>query len=260
MTRALRQHLAGRGVGRTGDFRWRGGEITRLEGFTDAVLAFAVTLLVVSLEVPKTFDELAVTMRGFVAFAICFTLLFMIWYEQYVFFRRYGLQNDYVVFLNAALIFVVLFYVYPLKFLFTYLTSQILGFPTQVRRPDGALEAMLHPEQLRPLMLIFSAGYVAVFALFALLYAHAYSRRDELGLNALERFDTRQSILAAAANGGIGLLSLAIAATVSPRSAGLAGLIYLVNAPLHTIRGMVGGRRRRRLEERLPAAPEAPVA
>jgi hypothetical protein len=30
-------------------FRWRGGEITRLEGFTDAVFAFAVTLLVYSL-------------------------------------------------------------------------------------------------------------------------------------------------------------------------------------------------------------------
>jgi len=42
-------------------FRWRGGEITRLEGFTDAVFAFAVTLLVVSLEVLHTFDELITT-------------------------------------------------------------------------------------------------------------------------------------------------------------------------------------------------------
>jgi len=39
------------------NFRWRGGEITRLEGFTDAVFAFAVTLLVVSLEVPHTFEN-----------------------------------------------------------------------------------------------------------------------------------------------------------------------------------------------------------
>jgi len=53
-------------------FRWRGGEITRLEGFTDAVFAFAVTLLAVSLEVPHTFQELPMAMKGFFAFAICF--------------------------------------------------------------------------------------------------------------------------------------------------------------------------------------------
>jgi len=36
-------------------FRWRGTHVSRIEGFTDAVFAFAVTLLVVALEVPHTF-------------------------------------------------------------------------------------------------------------------------------------------------------------------------------------------------------------
>src|SRR5580658_10092064 len=115
----IREHLnSSRTSGEPG-FHWRAAEVTRLEGFTDAVFAFAVTLLVVSLEVPKTFPELLVAMHGFVAFGVCFALLANVWYQHYRFFRRYGLENPWVVFLNCVLLFFVLFYVYPLKFLFT---------------------------------------------------------------------------------------------------------------------------------------------
>src|ERR1051325_7541003 len=109
------------------DFRCRAGEITRLEGFSDAVFAFAVTLLVVSLEVPHTFEELLDAMRGFAAFGISFAILFQVWFHHYRYFRRYGLQDTATVILNGALLFVVLFYVYPLKFLFTMLVGQITG-------------------------------------------------------------------------------------------------------------------------------------
>jgi uncharacterized membrane protein len=54
----IRERLVRGGLGRENRFRWRGKEISRLEGLSDAVVAFAVTLLVVSLEVPRTFDEL----------------------------------------------------------------------------------------------------------------------------------------------------------------------------------------------------------
>src|SRR5260221_7917282 len=105
------------------NFRWRGHEISRIEGFSDAVFGFAVTLLVVSLEVPKTFNELKEAMLGFPAFGICFTLLLLVWRTHVHFFRRYGLQTASASALNAALLFLVLFYVYPLKFLFTMIVG-----------------------------------------------------------------------------------------------------------------------------------------
>ena len=70
----MREGLARRRVGDDG-FLWRGQDVSRVEGFPDANFAFAITLLVVSLEVPRTFDELLAAMRGFFAFAICFAFL-----------------------------------------------------------------------------------------------------------------------------------------------------------------------------------------
>jgi uncharacterized membrane protein len=150
-------------------FRWRGGEISRLEGFTDAVFAFAVTLLVVSLEVPKTFTELAQAMKGFVAFAICFVILIQIWYHHYLFSRRFGLETRYVLVLNSFLLFVVLFYVYPLKFLFTLAVGGLSG----VTVPPEALGAMIHQSQVPALFAIYSLGYTAVFLIFTLMYRYA---------------------------------------------------------------------------------------
>src|SRR5215210_1230856 len=121
----LRGRLAQRRIGGEEGFSWRGQEVSRIEGFSDAVFAFAVTLLVVSLEVPNTFDELLATMQGFFAFAICFWLLVVVWFEQYKFFRRYGLGDSFTMHINTALLFIVLFYVYPLKFLFTFLVDQL---------------------------------------------------------------------------------------------------------------------------------------
>jgi hypothetical protein len=209
-------------------FRWRGGEITRLEGFTDAVFAFAVTLLVVSLEVPKTFTELVAAMKGFVAFAICFAILVQVWYYHYKFSRRYGLQTTYTVVLNAALVFVVLFYVYPLKFLFTLAVGGLSGGLTTP--PDQLSRMISTNREVSALWLIYSAGIFAVYLLFALLYQHAYTRRGQLELNEYEALCTRNALVHF---GGLSAIAVfvGLAALVLPaRYVGYAGLLFCLNA------------------------------
>jgi uncharacterized membrane protein len=222
------------------NFRWRGGEIARIEGLSDAVFAFAVTLLVVSLEVPKTFTELIGVMRGFFAFAICFGMLLQVWHEQYRYFRRYNLQDSMSTFLNCVLLFLVLFYVYPLKFLFTFLISQWMHFPMK--------EAMLEREQLPQLMAVFSGGYLAVSCIFIALFWHALRKRDALDLNTIEVHATRTSIGAAMLQGSVSLLSVCIALFGPQNTAGFAGLVYpILLGPGFTIYYSIRARQQQRL-------------
>ena len=105
------------------------------------MFGFALTLLGVSAEVPKTFDQLLEIMREFPGFAICFAILISLWHEHYRFFRRYGLQDSRTIFLNGLLLFIVILYVYPLKFLFSLLvilwTTKSDAMARYARRETG---------------------------------------------------------------------------------------------------------------------------
>jgi uncharacterized membrane protein len=173
-------------------FRWRSHEITRIEGFSDAVFGFAVTLLIVSLEVPRTSTELLETMRGFGAFVATFIILVGMWRAQFTFFRRYGLEDNTTVSLNLVLLFTVLFFVYPLKFLFGVMLTK-LRMKAMIETAHGLVPVVL-PEHKKWIFMIFALGYVAVFAVFSLLYRHAYKQREALALNEFEIYETKLSI------------------------------------------------------------------
>lgn len=189
-----------------GGFRLRGQELSRVEALSDVVFGFALTLLGVSAEVPKTFDQLLVIMREFPAFAICFAILISLWHDHYRFFRRYGLQDRRTIFLNGLLLFIVILYVYPLKFLFSLLVtlSTTTGEP-MARMPDGKLVSMITFGQAEWITFIYGLGVAAVYAVLALLYAHAFRLRDMLHLNPLEAFETRERIIGNLLRSGLGL-------------------------------------------------------
>jgi uncharacterized membrane protein len=142
--------------------KWRSHEPHRIEAFSDAVLAFAISLLIISLEVPKTSKDLLEMMKGFVPFIFCFAGIFAIWYSQYKFFRRYGMNDYPTLVLNGILLFVVLFYVYPLKFMFS---TWIIGGYTW------------RQEDVAPLLVIYNGGFTAIFLIFSGMYFNAYLKR-----------------------------------------------------------------------------------
>lgn len=189
---------------REGDFRVRGKEISRIEGLSDAVFGFAITLLAISLEVPKTSAEVLHALRGIGAFAVTFLILFNMWRMQYTFFRRYGLEDKKVVILTGVLLFVLLVFIYPLKFMMTVMSERVMdlaGFP------DSALgRATVLTKHDFPIILgAFGLGMAAVFGAFNAMYRHAYGLRDALQLDAVERFDTLEQIRATAIVIGMGL-------------------------------------------------------
>lgn len=229
-------------------FLRRSHDISRLEAFSDAVFAFALTLLVVSLEVPKSYDELMKLMGGFLSFACCFGVLILIWYEHNLFFRRYGLQDPYTVFLNGVLLFVVMFYVYPLKFMFASGFAKFLPGAGQGVVPMTAA-------QLTHASAIYGLGFVALFVAFALLYLHAYRKRDDLDLTPLEVFNVRafagQQIVSAA----VGAIVVLIAVAGPRRYASISPVAFVLMWPAHWFYETRTRKRRKALEAQLQREP-----
>ncbi|MEO6192188.1 MAG: TMEM175 family protein [Thermoanaerobaculia bacterium] len=235
------------------EFRWRSREISRLEGLSDAIFGFAVTLLIVALEVPKTSGELLETMRGFVSFGLTFAILYMLWYRQFLFFRRYGLEDTVTVVLNGLLLFVVLFFVFPLKFLLGALVDWFLWGQRTVRLRDGTVERIIQPENFPAMLAIYSLGFSAIFGVFTLFYLHAYRKRRELELNELELLDTLQAIQTFGYAAGMtlliplyGLVTVLVAGKPYEDRAVLAATVVLFAAILFVSRLRFKRRRRRR--------------
>jgi uncharacterized membrane protein len=256
----LRESLSKREAEVQNGFHLRGlKDVSRVEALSDGVFAFAITLLVVSLEVPRTFDELLVTMRGFLAFAITFAMLFHVWHTQYRFFRRYGLNDNFTIWMTALLLFVVLFYVYPLKFVWTFMVNALLGLGTKVETSAGQFEPVVRGEQIPMMLIVYGAGFAAVFAIFALLYLNAYRKRGALELSELEGHDTVSALQENALMSLVGLVSTAIALTRNPRYMTLAGMSYWLIGPVMYVHGFMRGRRRKRLEQHLAHDAESPL-
>lgn len=240
----LREHLRAREEGWEPLLRRRGGDVSRIENLSDAVFAFALTLLVVSTSAPATYAGLRAAFLQLPAFAACFAMQVWCWHCHDKFFRRCGLEHVATVVWNALLLSLILFYVFPMKFT----ASMLLGMVTA--GPESARLMFTDVGEVAELMRVYSGGFAGVFLLFALLHRHALGQRERLGLSPVEELLTRGELRAHLISVAIGLVSFGLTFTGLPIF--WAGAVYFAMGPAHWWHGAGLERRARALAAATP--------
>ena len=138
-------------------FRVRGAGISRIDVFSDVVFAFALVLLAISLTVPKTARPSQPPLLPLATLAVCFAMILGGWVSHYVFFRRYGLRDRLTLMLNSALLFLILFCVYPLKLLFDTIAGYLFR--------DSSSTWLATTIQINGRLALYALGFATVFLL-----------------------------------------------------------------------------------------------
>ena len=234
----IRKHFSGIKTSEKDKIKWRSHEPHRIEAFSDGVFAFAVSLLIISLEVPHSSHELFELMKGFIPFSVCFGAIFFIWFVQYKFFRQYGMHDALTIALNGVLLFLVLFYVYPLKFMASAAAFHGKGY-------------VIANDDFVPLIALYNAGFTCIFTIFTLLYYNAYLKRAELQLTPIETFETKTHIYTYLCISCVGLITT-LATLFGGKYAGFSMALYCLMGGI----GMVSYFRDKSFHKKFGNAPE----
>ncbi len=226
-------------------FPERGHQVTRLEAFVDAAFAFAVTLLVISVDaIPDSLNGLLLALKGVPAFALSFVMVAMFWWLHARWSRRYGLDDLPSTLLSLLLVFLVLVYVYPLKLLFGLFFAWITNswFPSPIQISSYA--------DVRLVFVIYGFGFAALSLCIAELYAHALRQRKRLHLSVEEAGITAGDTAAWRFAALVGGLSAGVAAVLPddvPRwASGMPGFVYFL---MNAIYWVANGARRRSMAQ-----------
>ena len=173
-----------------GGFRQRGLAMTRIETFTDAAFAFALTLLVISFDdIPDSIADLELALKNIPAFAVSFAMIAMFWFAHHRWSRFFGLDDGATVILSLMLVFVTLVFAFPLRLMSSALMSWLTGgwVPFEMTQYSGNVVAYI--------FVVYGSGLMLMSGLICLLYAHAL-RVPELNLSRQERWIAKTDLQA----------------------------------------------------------------
>lgn len=133
----------------------------RIEAFSDGVFAFAATLMVVNFTMEGNMQFDKSLGAGFLSFAVSFFVLVALWWVHYNFFRRNNYIDNWIIIFNSILLFVALYYVFPLK----TMVQSWLG--------EGGISSMTG---LSNLFTLYGIGFLLIFTCYAMMYYRAYKK------------------------------------------------------------------------------------
>jgi len=208
------------------NFRWRGNDVTRIENLSDIVFALSLGLLVTGNAAPSTYPELLSHMANIPAVAFAMAILLLIWNFHFIYFRRYGLGDQRTVLLNGVLLFLVLAFAHPLKFMSDVMMAVIMAMFGQ---PDAFVRYQIDFANTGKLLAIYSVIYFCIFMVIYFMYRHAFNCSEKLQLTPTESKLTKDAMHNCLLQAMFGVAA-ALIAYYTPLGP-LAGMVYILIGP-----------------------------
>lgn len=216
------------------DKRLRGLPMTRIETFADAAFAFAVTLLVISVDdVPHSFDEMIAALKSVPVFVVASAQIFVFWSAHRNWSRVFGLDDQVVVFLTLLLVVSLLVMVFPLRVVYGFGAFDITNgwIPAPFK-----LDYEMWEGQIRLIFIMLGVSWAWLSGVVVAMYVYALRHRERLDLNEAELENANRYVWSFSILVLSGVASIVIALLVSDAWVKLAGYQYFLLLSLFLVK------------------------
>jgi uncharacterized membrane protein len=209
---------------------YRGEATTRLDSLTDAVFGIAITLLIFNISEANSFNDLLLFAKSFPALLMSILFLILIWQEHVSFSLIYSTNSKPIRILNVFFITLVIFYIYPLKFLSRLLTN--LFFNTN-------LKLNIEGNEIPQLMIFYGTVTFAIYGILYLFYISVLRQKQKYDFTEYEVLYTKFQSIRIIIMFSVPLLSVIISLIIFRYSivwsSIIGGITYGLYPPLMTI-------------------------
>jgi len=216
--------------------------LQRMEAFSDSIFAFSISVLIFSTAVPINYSGFITTLEGIIPFGLCFLFIMIIWKEHARFFDLFPIYDSKTQNLNGLLLFLILFYIFPLKYIFTIVAKLLiinigglLGLTKMTLADQEYLRNAIPRESRNMIYIVFALGWIGVFGTYALLYQRAKTYCKNLVVPAIIAFEAKAGFKESLFKIAIPIVAIILVIILSGKNKDLSNFVYVLNWPLLTL-------------------------